>query len=467
VIDRYTVQPLPIHTAAGDAAQGAVQTFSLGGPVPVEWWTLFRCEALDALVERARNANPGVQSAQAALREANEIVLAAWGVSFPAVDASAGASRQKISGAQAGLGNYSSIYNLFNASVNVSYGLDMFGGARRTLESMRSQSDYQHFALEATYLTLSANVVTTAVAEASLRAQILHTERMIEASRVRLDLIYQRQQAGLASAAEVFAQQAELGQYRATLPILRNELERQRALLATLLGQVPSDQPEATFQLSDLHLPDSVPVSLSSQLVSQRPDVRQQEELLHQASAQIGVATSNMLPQITLSGGYGSASLASNSLLNPASLSWGIAAGIVQPLVHGGQFLHMRRAAVAAYEEAAAQYRQAVLCAFRDVAESLQALTADAESVNALSEAEEAAAASLDTADRFYRQGTVGYLMVLTAQRTEHQVDIALIQAQAARLADTAALFHALGGGWWTGGASASEKDAVHPNDRH
>jgi NodT family efflux transporter outer membrane factor (OMF) lipoprotein len=453
--ERYTAEPLPQTTAAAAAEDGGAQRFAAGAPIPAKWWTLYHCTALDALVDEALQANPTVQSAQAALRQAHENVLAAWGVLAPSVDASASGRRQRQSGAEFGPNGGPSLFNLYNASVSVSYGLDIFGGARRELEALRAQRNFERYALEATYVTLAANVVTTAIAEASLRAQIAAAEQLVEASGKRLEVIRQQQQLGGASAAEVLAQQTQLAQDQAALPDLRRQLERQRTLLATLLGRVPSDPPPASFALSDLELPQSLPLSLPSELVNQRPDVRQQEELLHAASAEIGVSTALMLPQITLSAGYGGSSTNSSTLFDSASRSWNAAAGITQPLFHGGRLFHQRRAAVAAYDQAAAQYRETVLAAFRDVADTLRALTADAEQLAAQSEAERAAAASLELVDRQYALGAVNYLTLLNAQRAQSQARRLLIQARAARLADTAALFQALGGGWWN-------RDAPH-----
>jgi NodT family efflux transporter outer membrane factor (OMF) lipoprotein len=450
--ERYTAQPLPPRTLSADIEGGVAQTFAPGAPIPAQWWTLYRCAALDALVNQALKANPTVQSAQAALRQAQENVLAAWGTLSPSIDASGKGARQRLSGAEFGPGGRSSLFNLYNASVSVSYGLDIFGGARRELEALRAQSAYQHYALEAATITLAANVVTTAIAEASLRAQIAAAERLVEAAGKRLEVIGRQKDLGGASAADVLAQQAQLAQDRATLPALRNQLDRQRTLLSTLLGRLPSDQPEVTFQLTDLQLPESLPLSLPSELVNQRPDVRQQEELLHAASAQIGVATALMLPQITLSASYGGSSTSQGALFTSAGRAWSASAGITQPLFHGGRLRHQRRAAIAAYDQADAQYRETVLAAFRDVADTLRALNADAEMLGAQSEAERAAAASLDLIDKQYAMGALNYLALLNAQRAESQARALLIQAQAARLADTAALFHALGGGWWNTG---------------
>jgi NodT family efflux transporter outer membrane factor (OMF) lipoprotein len=447
--DQYTVQPLGANTAATDTLAGAAQAFVTDAPIPAQWWTLYRSTALDALVDQAFQANPTVQSAQAALRQAHENALAAWGVLAPAIDASGSGVRQRLSGAQFGPGSKSFVYNLYNASVNVSYAIDIWGGARRELEALRAQHDFQRYALEGTYLTLASNVVTTAITEASLRAQIATTERLVEASSQRLEVIKKQQRLGGASAADVLAQQAELAQDRATLPGLRDQLDKQRSLLATLLGRVPSDQPDAQFQLSDLHLPESVPVSLPSQLVTQRPDVRQQEELLHQASAQIGVATANMLPQISLSASLGASSTSSETLFRAANRTWSAGASVAQPLFHGGQLLHRRRAAIAAYDQAVAEYRETVLTAFRNVADSLQSLSDDADALGAQNDAQQTAAASLALTDRQYALGAVSFLTLLNAQRAESQAHVLLIQAQAARFADTAALFQSLGGGWW------------------
>jgi NodT family efflux transporter outer membrane factor (OMF) lipoprotein len=447
--ERYTAEPLSQTTASAAAEGGGAQTFEAGAPIPAKWWTLYQCAALDQLVDEALKANPTVQAAQAALRQAHENVLAAWGVLAPSADASASGRRQRQSGAEFGPNGGPSLFNLYNASVSVSFGLDVFGGARRELEALRAQRDFQRYALEATYVTLAANVVTTAIAEAALRARIAAIEQLVEASGKRLDVIRQQQQLGAASAADVLTQRAQLAQDRAALPDLRNELARQRALLSTLLGRVPSDPPPVRFELSDLALPQSLPVSLPSELVNQRPDVRQQEELLHAASAEIGVSTALMLPQITLSAGYGGSSTSSGVLFDSASRTWNASAGITQPLFHGGRLFHQRRAAVAAFDQASAQYRETVLAAFRDVADTLRALSADAERLAAQGEAATAAAASLELIDRQYALGAVDYLALLNAQRTESQARALLIHARATRLADTAALFQALGGGWW------------------
>jgi NodT family efflux transporter outer membrane factor (OMF) lipoprotein len=284
------------------------------------------------------------------------------------------------------------------------------------------------------------------VQEASLRAQIAATQDIIDIESQQLDVLQHQFELGGASRAAVLAQAATLAQTRATLPPLAKQLAQERNLIATLAGRFPNDPPAETFELSTLYLPQELPLSLPSRLVEQRPDIRSAEALLHSASAQVGVATANMLPQITLTGQYGAISTGNPLAGLPV---WSIGAGLTQPLFRGGELLHARRAAVAAYEEAAAQYRSTVLTAFQNVADALRALQSDADALSAQVVAERAAADSLDIARRQFQLGAINYLLLLNAEQTYQQAHIALVQAQANRYADTAALFQALGGGWW------------------
>ncbi len=446
----YTATPLPANTVAAKGAAGRVQTFQHGAEIPAQWWTLFHSEKLNALVEQALQSNQDVVAAQAALRQAHENALAQEGSFFPSFDGSGNVTRQKISGASFGQpGAGGAIYSLFNASVNVSYTLDVWGGVRRGVEAQRAQAEYQNFQLEGTYLTLTSNVVTTAVQEASLRAQIEATGQIIDADRKQLEMVKRQFVLGGVSKVDVLTQQSQLANVMATLPPLRKQLAQNRDLLAVLLGRLPSEQPQQRFELDDLKLPENLPVSLPSSLVGQRPDVRAQEALLHQASAEIGVATANMLPQLTISGSYGGTSTKISDLLKSASNVWSIGGGITQPLFHGGELLHKKRAAVAAYDQAAAKYRGTVLTAFQNVADTLHALDADAEALQAEDEATDAAAEALELARTQYQAGSISNLTLLVSMRQYQQARISQLQAQAARYADTAALFQALGGGWW------------------
>jgi NodT family efflux transporter outer membrane factor (OMF) lipoprotein len=349
--------------------------------------------------------------------------------------------------------------------VDVTYTLDLFGGKRRELEAFQAQVDYQRYQLEGAYLTLASNVVTTAIQEASLRGELQATREILAAQEQQLALVERQFQLGGAANIEVLAQRAQVAQTRVLVPALEKRLAQTRHLLAVLAGRFPgnaADLPE--FDLEGLQLPGDLPVSLPSALVRQRPDIRSAEELLHAASAAVGVATANLYPQITLSGRYGSEASQVGDLFRPGTAVWGIAAGLLQPIFHGGALAAQRRAAVAAFDQAAAQYRETVLQAFREVADVLRALESDAVVLKAQAEAEAAARESLDLAQKQFRYGASSYLSLLNAQRQYLLARILLVQAQATRYADTAALFQALGGGWWNrgpeGGISAiSKKD--------
>jgi NodT family efflux transporter outer membrane factor (OMF) lipoprotein len=442
----YTPEPLPAETASADVRGGVAQRFELDRDIEGEWWTLFQSPALSVLIEQAFAANPNLEVAQSALRQARENVAAQEGAFYPAVTGNVSTTRQKISGVTFGIPGLSSIFNVNTANVSVSYLLDVFGGTRRQVESLAAQAEFQRFQLEAAYLTLASDVVVSVVQEASLRAQIAATQDIIDIESQQLDVLQHQFELGGASRAAVLAQAATLAQTRATLPPLAKQLAQERNLIATLAGRFPNDPPAETFELSTLYLPQELPLSLPSRLVEQRPDIRSAEALLHSASAQVGVATANMLPQITLTGQYGAISTGNPLAGLPV---WSIGAGLTQPLFRGGELLHARRAAVAAYEEAAAQYRSTVLTAFQNVADALRALQSDADALSAQVVAERAAADSLDIARRQFQLGAINYLLLLNAEQTYQQAHIALVQAQANRYADTAALFQALGGGWW------------------
>jgi len=449
-VQGYTAKPLPAKTAAADVPGGQAQAFKPGADIPAQWWTLFHSKTLNALIERALKANPDLQAAQASLRQARENVYAGEGTLMPSIDAKGSVTRQKTTGSQFGRpGSAGSLYTLYNASVNVSYGIDLFGYDRRLLESLESQADVQRFQLEAAYLTLTSNVVTTAVQEASLRAQIAATEEIIASEQRQQDILQQQYDAGAVSLNDVLAQRTTVAQSQATLPPLQKQLASVQNQLAALAGNFPGQGHGEAFDLSGLQLPAELPVSLPSKLVAQRPDIRAAEAQLHDASAKVGVATAAMLPELTLSGSYGTVGTRAADLFTPGSEIWNLGAGLLQPIFRGGTLLHQRRAAVAGYDKAAAQYRSAVLNAFRDVADTLRALESDADALAAQTRAEQASADSLDLAKDQFKVGAISYLALLNAQKAYEQARIGLVQAQATRYADTAALFQSLGGGWW------------------
>jgi NodT family efflux transporter outer membrane factor (OMF) lipoprotein len=320
---------------------------------------------------------------------------------------------------------------------------------------LHAQVDYQRFQLQAAYLAMSANIVTAAVKEASLRAQIEATERIVAEEDEQLVVLGKQFDLGGVGRTEVLAQQTLVAQTRATLPPLQQQLDQVRHQLAVLAGKLPSDTALPEFRLEMFSLPETLPVSLPSALVQQRPDILAADAVLHQASAQIGVATAAMYPQITLSASYGAEALTPAQVFKAGSTIWSIGAGLLQPVFHGGQLSAQKRAAEAAYEQADAQYRETVLLAFQNVADSLRALDHDATALKAQTDAWQAASDTLALTRGQYLIGGVSYLALLIAQRQYQQTVVSLAQAQASRYADTAALFQALGGGWWNAAAPA------------
>jgi NodT family efflux transporter outer membrane factor (OMF) lipoprotein len=445
----YTPEGQLAATTSVDIAGGTAQRFDTGRDIPGEWWKVFHSKELDGLIVEALQANPSLQAAQAALWQAKENLYAQEGHLMPSLDANASATRQQFSPAEFGQPGSPLIFNLFQTTLNISYTPDVFGGQRRMIETQAALADYQRFQLEATYLTLTSNVVTAAVQEASLRGQIDATLDIIKSETAQLKVVSDQFEAGAAARTDVLTQQSAVATTQATLPPLQKQLEQQRHVLLALIGRFPNDAHNDHITLMSLRLPTDMPVSLPSQLIEQRPDVRAAQAQLHQASAQIGVAIANRLPQFTLTGDYGSAAATTAALFTPGGLIWSAAASGTQPLFHGFTLLHQQRAAEAAYDQAGAQYRGTVLAAFQNVADALRALQFDAATLKAQRAALRDASETLDLARGQYRLGAITYLILLNAQNSYQQALLAVVQAQAARYADTAALFQALGGGWW------------------
>jgi NodT family efflux transporter outer membrane factor (OMF) lipoprotein len=447
-----------LQTASADGEHGASQSLTPGEALPAEWWTLFRSAPLNAMIAEALQHNPDLEAAEASLRAAEEDLAAGDAVLFPTATASFTSERQKTSAASAG-GNFpGKIFTLHNASVGVSYGLDVFGGERRQIEGLEAQRDYQRFQLEAARLSLTANVVTTAIREASLRGQIEATNKLIGEQEKQLDLLKRQLDAGGVTRLAVLAQATELAQSRATLPPLAQQLAQTRHALSTLTGAFPTHAPRQVFELASLHLPEKLPLTLPSQLVEQRPDVRAAEANLHAASAAIGVAEANRLPQITLSASIGTVANTLGTLFMPGGGIWALGGGISETIFDAGANLHKQNAAEADYDAAAAIYRKTVLSAFQDVADTLRALENDAAALKAQSDAERAASDSLKLALNQFDAGAISYLALLDSEKAERRSRIALVQAEAQRFADTAALFQALGGGWNANPSSQESK---------
>jgi NodT family efflux transporter outer membrane factor (OMF) lipoprotein len=448
-VEEYSAHPLS-DTAAANVAGGEAQRFAKGQDISADWWTLYHSAPLNELIDHSLANNHDLKAAQAALSVARENVLAQRGGYYPSVTGSFSATRQRQSGQIAPtLNSNAFLFNLFTPQVTVSYVPDVFGLNRRTVESLEAQEQGVRFQMAATYTTLTANVVVTAIQVASLQMQIDATRQLVDINTNTVNILRYQFDKGYASRLDLAAQESQLAQVAAALPPLLKQLAQAEDLLAVLAGRFPNQAPEQKFDLSSLQLPQELPVSLPAELVSQRPDVLQAEANLHDASAKIGIATANRFPNITLTANAGSAASAMDQLFTSGTGFWGVGAELTAPIFQGGTLLHQQRAAEAAYTQAAEQYRSTVLTAFQNVADTLTALEQDAEALKAAAAAADAAKITLDLAQRQLQAGYAGYLTLLNAEQAYQQGRINLVQAQANRYADTAALFQALGGGWW------------------
>jgi NodT family efflux transporter outer membrane factor (OMF) lipoprotein len=469
----YAPAPLAESTAHSDIHGGEAQRFVAGGDLPFEWWEMFQSPALNALIVRAFKNNPSVTAAQAALGQARELVYAQQGYYFPSIDSTYQFERHKISGnltndeAPGVQGDGHNLlpplqnpngppftapmyYDFHTAEVSVGFVPDVFGSNRRQVESLAAQAEGQHFALAATYITLASNVAAAAIQEASLRAQLEATKQIITLNARSLEVLRQQFRLGQAMRLDVAAQEAALAQAKATLPPLEKQFEQTRDLIRALVGNLPNEDVAETFTLDGLQLPQEVPLSLPGRIIEQRPDVRAAEAQLHALNAQVGVAVAAMLPQFSITGSVGGNADELPWLFRTGGSFWNLVGDVTQPVFHGGTLLHQKRAAEQALKQAAAQYRSTVITAYQNVADSLHATLSDADALAADLEAEQAAKVTLDLTRRQMEVGYVNYLTLLGAETAYQQALLNRVQAQAARFADTVALFQALGGGWWS-----------------
>lgn len=454
---------VPAVTSASVVANGEAQRLHVGRDVPSDWWTLFQAPQLNSLIERSFKHNPTIESAQAALRQAHQYTAAQQGFFYPAVGASYTPSRNKLAGNMGGNspglqengGNIQSspaspaYYNFHTAQLSVGYTPDIFGANRRQLEAMLAKEEMQRFQLEAVYITLASNVVAAALQEAALRAQIATWEKIVSLNRDNLAIIGKQFKLGAVSRIEVLTQEASLAQAEQSLIPLRQQLEQTRNLLRALAGNLPSEDVAEKFELADLHLPQELPLALPSQLVEQRPDVRAAEAQYHAASAQVGVAAAARLPQFQLSAAVGGMASSPDWMFRSGGTFFNLLGNVTLPIFDGGALKAQEQAAREALVQAAAGYRSTVIVAFQNVADALYTIHADAEALQATAKTEQAMRAVAGITRKQHQAGAVNYQAVLLAEQGHQQALINLIQAQTNRLGDTAALYQALGGGWW------------------
>lgn len=445
----YTAAPLPAQTASAPTTLGDAQHFSAGASVSAQWWHGLGSSKLDALIEQAFQASPTLASAKATLRQAQEIYSARAGSTlYPQVDAGIGAQRQRTNPSALGQVGDAREFSLYNASIGVHYQLDLAGGNRRALEALAARADYRRYELEGARLTLAANIVTTAITQARLAGQIQSTEAILRAQDEQLQITRERVRLGQAAPDDVLALQTQVEQSRAGLPLLRKQLQQNEHLLAVLTGRAPGAGGLPTFTLEEFTLPSDLPLVLPSELVRRRPDIQAAEALLHAANAEYGVAVAKLYPQLNISASLGSQALSTGALFGGGSAVWSLIGQLTQPLFNPGLPAE-KRASLAAFEAAAANYQSVVLEALRNVADVLRALDNDAQTLAALATADTAAQGSLESMRRQYALGAASYIQLLTAQQQAQQNRINLIAAQAQRLVDSAAMYQALGGGGW------------------
>jgi NodT family efflux transporter outer membrane factor (OMF) lipoprotein len=446
-----TPDPPPVgsYLPGGDRGLGA--RFVRGGDVPAQWWELFHSRYLNDLIEQGIVHNADLQAAEAAVRAAQANALAQRGTLFPVITGDFNSSRQKtpLASVTPTAASGADTFSLHTAQLSVSYVADVFGGARRALEATEAQAEAQAFLREGIYLTLTANIALAAIQEASLRGQIAATRRLIGIATQLLDILRRQYDLGQIALTDVVAQETAVAQAKLLLPPLDKALAQQRDLLAILTGRFPSEDIAATFRLGSFRLPRAIPLGVPADLVRQRPDVRVAEANLRVANAQIGVAIANRLPKITLTGNVGSTAPALAKLFSPGTGFWMIAGDAAQTLFDAGTLLYKQRAAEEAFTQTTAQYRGVVLVAFQNVADTLRALQADSRAVSAAIAAERSAARSIELIRKQVEQGQASLPILIPAQQAYLQTSLARVQTEALRLADTVALFQALGGGWW------------------
>lgn len=462
--DSYTATPMPERTASAPGALGESQRIIVGAAIEPQWWRNLGSPKLDALIEQGLRTSPTLAAAEATLRQAREVHAAQSGSTrYPQLDASMSGQRQRFNPGALGQSGEAREFSLYNAGLDMQYQLDLAGGNRRALEALSARVDYQRFRLAGARLTLAAQIAGTAINQAGLSAQLATSEAILAAEEQQLAIAHERVRLGEASRDDVLALQTQVEQTRAVIPALRSQREQAGHLLAVLSGQAPGTADLPVFNLEDFSLPEELPLLLPAELVRGRPDIQAAEALLHAANAEYGVAISKLYPQINLSASLGSQALTTGALFGSGSTVWSLVGQLAQPLFNPGLPAE-KRAALAAFDAAAANYQGVVLEALRNVADILQMLAGDAQVLAAQVAAESSAGALLNSTQRKYTLGAASYLQLLTAQLQLHQNRLGLIAAQAQRLSNTVALYHAMGGGEIPGGAVYSEP--AQPGDK-
>ncbi len=437
-VDRYDQSRVTLPSA-GEGQP--LQTLSTGSAPAAQWWRAFGSAPLNDTVVLALQDSPTLQAANATLAAADESLAATRGALFPQADLGASASRGNSGGIGGGM-----IRNLYDIGATLGYSVDLFGGTRRRIEQQAALVDFQRGQLGATYLALTGNVVTAAINAAGAAEQLAAAQDIIAVDEHNLELVQISESAGKSAGTDVLAAEGQLANDRTLLPPLRQALAVAQHSLAVLTGRMPAQWVPPSFTFASITLPSELPLSLPAELVRARPDIVAAEAQLHAASAAIGIATAQLYPSLTLTGSWTTTGSTRSDLFSANSDVWSIAAGLTAPLFHGGTLRAEQRATIDTYAAQLAQYRQTVLQAFGQVADALNALEHDAESIAAQHAALEASRASLELTQQSYQAGQTSFLQVLVTQRLYLQSRLGFARAQSQRYLDTALFYLVLGG---------------------
>lgn len=443
-VDHYAGDTRPRRLDAADAAQ----TLVFGQAPEGTWWRRFNSPSLDALVAAGLKDSPTLESARAALEASHDQARAGAGVFFPQLSGSASGQREQYSAIRLGQATKPSTFNLFTVTGSVAYAIDVFGGERRNVEALLAARDRQQFAEGAAWLSLTGNIVDAAIARAGYAEEAAVLGEIVDLEATQRDSLRALYQGGAGALTDVLVAEQQLATDRQSLATMRQREAAAETLLKTLLGRESGEVTPDFPALSELSVPAEAPVSLPSQIVRRRPDILQAEAALHQASAQVGVATAALFPSINVTGDYGANSLSLGKLGSPQGLFWGIGPSVNAPVFDGGVLWFARKAALADFRAARTNYRQVVLAALEQTSDSIRALDADAEVV-AASRAALDAASTNDVLSRTNRSAGVLSAADATAQQiAADRARLVYVGAQSQRLQDVVALYLASGGGW-------------------
>lgn len=440
---QYGAEALPEYTAQ---AQGVAQQFlPTQAPQPY-WWRAYGSDALNALVDEALVNNLDLKTARQRLAAAREQWSAQTGATtLPSIGAGADAARQRALGLPIPGMPATSLYNTFVGQAEIRYTFDLFGAIRYDNEALGERVGQQAYQLQAARNAVAANVVSGVITLAGAQAQIRELEHIIELSEQDARDRARQVELGAASRTALFDAQRISASLATQLPQLKARAQASRHALAVLLGRAPDLAP-LDVGFDHLSLPEKVPVLVPSALLQSRPDIAAAGAALRAASADVGAATANMFPRLSLSASMGRAGYDWSTATSGAGAIWGAAASLTAPLFQGGALRAQRRAALQSYEAAVSSYRQTVLSAFQGVADSLAALEHGSQSLASADAAWRAARAQYESTGKQVQLGAVPPHVARATAQQASQARMDVLRYATERLLDTARLFHAMGG---------------------